>query len=233
MMRTSAKIGIILVVGVPVCVCFLFGSCALFKEPVISPYHDLTDDQQIYSLLFDSLCGNEQNGRRYAAEIRHVFSAYKTKLPNEELWIFIRRWVDSVLSLPDSLLLDVCVSDSTKEPEFSCQSLTSKFLLKEKNVDPSFHPLVCSLFEKRHHLQAFDKNLIRSRYAYRVMLYRECNELKTLIFRRKFSFSEIAYDSSRTICYIESWSGDATEIWFLRKVDGDWIIAHRITISVS
>ncbi len=235
MMRTSAKIGIILVVGVPVCVCFLFGSCALFKEPVISPYQGLTDDAQVLSIVFDSLCGNEEQGRLRASYTNDNAYEFWKQMPKDRAGEYIKHISDSLHSLPDSLLLEVCINDSTlKHAGRPCEPPGWEY----SDIGPQFNPLVCSLNKASLTPKGFNKELIHSRYPYRLLFLSQCRKTNTLVNRPMAGFSEIMYNSNKTLCCLESalnWGlfFGVGDLWFLKKIQGDWVLIKRLNVWYS
>jgi hypothetical protein len=199
-----------------------------------SPYHGLSDSEQIYSLVFDLVLGPDSLRRAYTIidDQSRAFKAARI-LKDQALY---RRATDSILRLPDSIVLKVRVCDTTTGESFPERNFLNKveysktrdrYYHNEQIQDTVFLRLLREYNSQLAQSRPFDLNLIRSMYPYRLICSSTYKHNMTPIIPHSIRFSRIAFstDSSKAVVGTGFWCGSlcaSEEIWFLIKERGDW-----------
>jgi hypothetical protein len=193
---------------------FLCSCAGTNREP--SPYHGLSDAEQIYSLVFDMTLGPDSS---YAPDALFFH-------PHD---------------LPDSVRLRVRIGDRTgydRLPEAAFR-YPDIFMMKQgfarnpairvdTNIDKEFLRILHASNKSLDSTTAFNREQIHSRYAYSLIPDGNWTDKSGRIFQPVgIGFSRIAFssDSAKAVVYREYHCGDLCAngtFWFLIKTRGDW-----------
>jgi hypothetical protein len=218
--RRPYGLGLFIIILITLC------SCAGTKPPGPSPYHGLSNEEQIYSLVFDMALRSD--------------SLYRAAVVFEFSQSHMQRALDSVRQLPDSIVLRVSVCDTT----FYADPVTKNFLRTPVHIimggapritgrkpddrtDAEFIQMLKDACTFHSSSSRFEIKKIHSRYRFHCTRENSIHRFSESIPTPRISFSKIFFnaDSTKAIVYREvfpiHWDATGRHV-FLEKEQGDW-----------
>jgi hypothetical protein len=197
----------------------------------------LGDEEQIYSIVFDSLA--ESNIRVETEWLEYLRTRHCFK---DSTWRQCCDHVaDSVRALPDSLVARVYIVDTTMSGSLWFCPATEEWQRQAtavlfRDVDDAYRALLCIADSLTRTSVPFPAQRIHSRYGYRLIpLHRGIHGVRGAEedILRRFTFSRIGFDAERTkACVVtDYWCGGlcaSGDFWFLEKIGIQWMLVRRV-----